>query len=309
VTRRLAKVLRPGGDLTPRTRLRQAIVAGITGNTVSIQLGGDSTVIDEVAYLAGYTPRVADVVWCLQNGPDLLVINGQSGATRVPTAKVTRSTNQTISNSTNTLISFSAEAWDTDDLWTVGSPTRLTIQTGGYYALTAGTLWASDPTGRRLTEILLNGSTVLTRSEDPPHSGTSGNAQIVATIASLSAGDYVELRVFQSSGGSLDIVATLAPHLEVTLLPAGGGGGAVGPAGPTGPTGPTGPAGPPGGSYVHAQAVPAATWTVNHGLGMNPNITAVDSAGTAVIGQEIWIDANTIQLDFSAAFAGEAYVS
>jgi hypothetical protein len=80
---------------------------------------------------------------------------------------------------------------------------------------------------------------------------------------------------------------------------AGGGGG----------TGPTGPAGPPGGSYVHTQAVPAATWTVVHGLGMFPNVTAVDSAGTAVVGQETWLDANTIQLDFSAAFAGEAYVS
>lgn len=64
-----------------------------------------------------------------------------------------------------------------------------------------------------------------------------------------------------------------------------------------------------GTTYTHDQAVAAATWTVAHGLGRYPSVTVVDSAGTMVFGEVNYLDANTVQLDFSTAFSGKAYLN
>lgn len=85
--------------------------------------------------------------------------------------------------------------------------------------------------------------------------------------------------------------------------------------GTSGPQGPKGEQGLPGEvlfsdlSYVHNQATPATTWTINHGLQFIPNITVVDSAGTVVEGSYDYPNANTVVLNFSGAFSGKAYLS
>lgn len=87
--------------------------------------------------------------------------------------------------------------------------------------------------------------------------------------------------------------------------------GRPGQAGPEGPQGDPGPAGPaaPGASYIHTQAIPSNVWSIHHGLGMFPNVTVIDSAGTEVEGDPDYIDANNVVMTFSAAFGGVAYVS
>ena len=60
-------------------------------------------------------------------------------------------------------------------------------------------------------------------------------------------------------------------------------------------------------TFVYNQAVPATTWTVQHGLNKFPSITVVDSAKTVVIGDYIYVDNNNVILEFSAPFAGKAY--
>ena len=88
--------------------------------------------------------------------------------------------------------------------------------------------------------------------------------------------------------------------------------GAQGPAGPKGDTGDQGPQGLPGlagASYAHLQAIPAATWTINHGLGRFPSVTVVDSAGSVVVGNIEYVSSNTVVLYFSAAFGGSAYLN
>lgn len=59
--------------------------------------------------------------------------------------------------------------------------------------------------------------------------------------------------------------------------------------------------------YAHAQAVPAAVWTANHGMGKHPAVAVVDSAGGTVYGDIRYLDANTVEITFSGAFAGFAY--
>lgn len=85
--------------------------------------------------------------------------------------------------------------------------------------------------------------------------------------------------------------------------------------GPPGPAGPAGPAGEPGsagvgsGYYVHTQAVSSAVWTIVHNLGYFPAVSVVDTANTTVIGSIQYLDANSIQVSFSAPFSGTAYLS
>jgi hypothetical protein len=57
------------------------------------------------------------------------------------------------------------------------------------------------------------------------------------------------------------------------------------------------------------QATAAAVWTIPHTLEFRPNVSVVDSSWRQVFGEVSYPDDSTVQVDFSAAFAGEAYLS
>ena len=77
----------------------------------------------------------------------------------------------------------------------------------------------------------------------------------------------------------------------------------------TGPQGPPGPPGPGGNTFVFDQSVAASHWDVVHNLGFYPNVTVVDSAGTEVEGNVVYINANELTIDFNSPFAGQAFLS
>ena len=62
-------------------------------------------------------------------------------------------------------------------------------------------------------------------------------------------------------------------------------------------------------TFEFNQVVPATTWTITHNLGKFPSITVIDSGNTVVNGEYTYIDNNKIVLEFSAAFAGKAYLN
>ena len=62
-------------------------------------------------------------------------------------------------------------------------------------------------------------------------------------------------------------------------------------------------------SYVHTQGVATLIWTINHNLNYYPNVSIVDSSGSVVIGDIVYINTNTIIASFSGAFSGLAYLS
>ena len=76
-TRKLARQLKT--PVSGLSRRRQALITAVdtATQTVSIQLGGDTTVLTGIATLLSYAPRVGDVVWVDQVGPDLLVLGAQ----------------------------------------------------------------------------------------------------------------------------------------------------------------------------------------------------------------------------------------
>lgn len=61
--------------------------------------------------------------------------------------------------------------------------------------------------------------------------------------------------------------------------------------------------------YVHEQSVASAEWVINHNLNTYPVVVIVDSAGTVVIGDVDYDDANTCTITFSSAFGGKAYLT
>lgn len=62
-------------------------------------------------------------------------------------------------------------------------------------------------------------------------------------------------------------------------------------------------------TYTYNQQSPSAKWTIQHNLGKHPSVTVVDSAGTVVVGDVQYIDDNIIEVSFSGAFIGTAYLN
>lgn len=71
---KFARWLTDKGEGDEALRLRVGQVDTVNASTVDITLGGGSTVIGSVPYLASYSPQAADVVVVIQDGPDLLVL-------------------------------------------------------------------------------------------------------------------------------------------------------------------------------------------------------------------------------------------
>ena len=62
-------------------------------------------------------------------------------------------------------------------------------------------------------------------------------------------------------------------------------------------------------TFVFTQGAPAVQWTVQHNLNKFPSITVIDTADTVVTGEYVYIDSNNVTLNFSAGFAGKAYLN
>ena len=62
-------------------------------------------------------------------------------------------------------------------------------------------------------------------------------------------------------------------------------------------------------TYIHYQGTTAIEWNVIHSLNKYPNVSVVDSADTIVIGNVEYISLNEVQITFSGAFQGRAYLN
>ena len=62
-------------------------------------------------------------------------------------------------------------------------------------------------------------------------------------------------------------------------------------------------------TYIHEQGVASDIWEINHDLNKLPSITVVDSADNVVVGDEQYIDKNTVIIRFSNSFKGKAYLN
>ena len=61
--------------------------------------------------------------------------------------------------------------------------------------------------------------------------------------------------------------------------------------------------------HVHTQGTASTTWTITHTLGGKPSVTVADSADTHVFGEVQYLSNSQVQVNFSAAFSGTAYLT
>jgi hypothetical protein len=120
---------------------------------------------------------------------------------------------QSIGNNSNTIVTFNQEVDDAGGMHDNSSNnSRITIPAGqgGLYIVSAIVMWAHNATGQRHCEFFLNGGTSLAFYTCNGVVGDSGaSLALTGTILrEFDAGDYIEIRVYQASGGSLNINGT-----------------------------------------------------------------------------------------------------
>ena len=138
-------------------------------------------------------------------------------------ASIYNSGSQSISNTTWTTLNFNSEVFDTDTFHdTASNNSRITIPSGknGKYLIVAKWHFQGNASGSdRLGGIKKNGTNIGT------YRGINGNASSVgwgaSVILDLVATDYIEVEVYQDSGGNLNAFGGSAPEynfLQVQFL-------------------------------------------------------------------------------------------
>jgi hypothetical protein len=131
-----------------------------------------------------------------------------------PGVLLTKSAAQSISNTTWTLVSWDQEQYDTDTMHdNTTNNTRITIKTAGVYLFTFSGEWAVNSTGVRLAAFSVNSGQRIVQSLSPATSDSRG-AFNLSMIRKLAVNDYVEVSVYQNSGGNLNLVHTNPPESQ-----------------------------------------------------------------------------------------------
>lgn len=144
---------------------------------------------------------------------------GQGELAQVRRVWVYRASNQTISDSTATGVSFTSETSKTTTGMHSNStnPERLIATEAGVVHLNCIVYWTGNATGTRTLQIRKNGTAIL--ATNIRNNLGAGNFSQQVQVHDLAAvNDYYEVIVTQSSGGNLDVIGTAHQTLfEMTL--------------------------------------------------------------------------------------------
>jgi len=131
-------------------------------------------------------------------------------------AKVTKTSDQSIPQNTLTMVTWDSEEYDTDDMHdNVTNNSRITFKTAGKYSILVQSEWGINSTGFRFMDIMKNGVDSIARVRDQADNASEHN---IAFVGEFAVNDYIELQVFQDTGGNLDFES--GAMLENTYLEA-----------------------------------------------------------------------------------------
>ncbi len=174
---------------------------------VGVRIGSDNRPSRELYDLS--TPRID---WKTA-GDNLLITAEYDLRHTEPTAELALSANQTITTGgAGTAIQWDSNTISADEVISVENNSEITVSEPGYYVFTGHIAWTANATGVRLHWFSKNGAGL-----DSASRGVHQDISAVATSAyfaeagvaySLVAGDYVELRAVQTSGGDLAVRGT-----------------------------------------------------------------------------------------------------
>jgi hypothetical protein len=115
---------------------------------------------------------------------------------------------QSISNGVETVLTFDTETFDEGAYHSVATNTgRLTVPAGkaGYYDIYFNLTWVPNATGQRTVYIWLNGVATAIANINQQGIASIYITPVSSTTYYLAEGDYVQLGVYQASGGALSI--------------------------------------------------------------------------------------------------------
>lgn len=137
----------------------------------------------------------------------------------VPRVSVFQNTGGTLVTTVVTLVSWDSVDWDTDGMFSLAFPTRITARTAGLYAVGAWYSWDVNSAGQR--GLLLRRTAKSGVISVFPNVGVLNEGGDVTAVGSglrttsgpmwfdmvLQAGDYVEVFVSQFSGSTIAWIA------------------------------------------------------------------------------------------------------
>jgi hypothetical protein len=122
-----------------------------------------------------------------------------------PRVKVKRSSTQSISNGSETAVNWNAEDYDSELIHdNASNPSRLVCRTAGTYAIWATPEFTANGTGLRFSQIWING-VLNSQSALIVADGLTACGLPIYIETLLAVNDYVEIKVFQNSGGALTL--------------------------------------------------------------------------------------------------------
>jgi hypothetical protein len=130
--------------------------------------------------------------------------------------KVYNNAAQSIPNITTSGLSFNSEYFDNDTIHdNTTNNSRLTCKTAGKYSICAQVVFDTNNTGYRQMYVKLNGTTIIAIDQENTPS-TAPAILNCSTLHSLAVNNYIEVFVYQSSGGALNILAnTYSPMFSM----------------------------------------------------------------------------------------------
>ena len=78
--------------------------------------------------------------------------------------------------------------------------------------------FAANATGIRQLKLLVNGATPLAALSQPASTGGNFTRQVVVTAYYFALTDWVEMEVFQDSGGALNVNSAAQYSPELTMV-------------------------------------------------------------------------------------------
>lgn len=102
-------------------------------------------------------------------------------------------------NATWTKVTYGTEKFDTNSNF---ASSRFTATVAGYYQINASTYFYPSALGQCQVAVYKNGASYLVGTVIP--NSNQGPACVVSAVISLAATDYLEVYVYQNSGGSLN---------------------------------------------------------------------------------------------------------
>lgn len=132
---------------------------------------------------------------------------------RPPVCVVVTSVTADVPDGVSTLIEVDAEIKDTDNMFSGGTPGRITFKTAGTFGVQGTGNWAPAAGGVvRAIEVWLNGVTRIANVDGPPLGASTEVGQTTPFVIRdfvVGPDDYIELFGYQDSGGVLGVDATL----------------------------------------------------------------------------------------------------